>query len=62
MTKEVFKKYNVTTLRSKSKEDLICHIEDLYRERASFLEAISYIEKDIELIKCGESHRVHDNP
>ena len=62
MTEDNFKKLNITTLRSKSKEDLVCIIWDQYRTIDSIIEALGYIEEDIEKIKRGDANFVHDNP
>lgn len=53
---------NQTTLRTKSKDQLIVLIQDLYREIDSIVEAIGYIQSDLSLIQEGDAYRVHDNP
>lgn len=53
---------NQTTLRTKSKDQLIVLIQDLYREIDSIVEAIGYIHSDLSLIQEGDAYRVHDNP
>lgn len=53
---------NQTILRTKSKDQLIVLIQDLYREIDSIVEAIGYIHSDLSLIQEGDAYRVHDNP
>lgn len=49
-------------MRTKSKDQLIVLIQDLYREIDSIVEAIGYIQSDLSLIQEGDAYRVHDNP
>ena len=56
------KRLNATALRGKPKVELVKMVEDLYQQIDNILEAIGYIETDIELIKNGDSHNVHDWP
>lgn len=59
---DLLKRLNVTTLRSKSKEDLVNTVLDLYREIDQIIDAMGCIQSDIELLCKGEAYRVHDNP
>ena len=55
-------RHKMTLLRSMSKEMLLNHIQCLYRDADQILEALTYIEEDIALIKKGDALHVHDNP
>jgi hypothetical protein len=60
--KDLKERLNITTLRSKNKEELIEMILNHYREFDSILDALEYVQSDIELIKVGDAWHVHDNP
>lgn len=58
----IIDRFNKSHLKLQTKEWLITVILDQYREIDSILEALNYIETDIEKIKNGQAHLVHDNP
>ena len=62
LPKRIVNQLNITTLRSKTKEELVCCIEDMYRQFDDIYEALENVESDICMIKEGEARHVHDNP